>query len=565
MEVLMFKNFKNFSVKKKMNTGYNIVIILMIISGIVSMIALSSLDSSLNNFVNKINRADTAVKMCRIDVNITARAIREMALNEDVSEYPAYRTKIEEKLDGVYKELEALKETEAIDKKLCDNYEKEIRLWAEVGLDIVDKLEAGDRESAIDLIFSRCVPELDALVDVSLELDNLTTKMMDETVAMSQTIFWIGVVIIILFIIIATVSAIRIGKMIVSSITEPLTEIENATKELSNGNLHAVVKYHAEDEIGTLAHHLRASISTLASYVDDISATMKAFEEGDFTVKPKTNWKGDFVAMRDSIMEFENSMAIMIRGMQRIAEQVSIGSEQIAQSSTDLASGAAEQAGVTEELSAAIGRAAKDLEFSAATAESSSKNVANSGIAIVKSNEKMQEMLQSMEEIRQSSKKISQIIDTINSIASQTNLLALNASIEAARAGEAGRGFAVVADQVSLLAAQSAQAAKESNVLIASSLSAVDKGVAIANETASQLEQVVADSKEIQKSIDGAAIALKEQADSFNQITGSVDHINDVVQTNSATSEECAASSQEMSTQADELDKLIRQIKVGKF
>ena len=88
----------------------------------------------------------------------------------------------------------------------------------------------------------------------------------------------------------------------------------------------------------------------------------------------------------------------------------------------------------------------------------------------------MQEMLQSMEEIGESSKQIRQIIDTINSIASQTNLLALNASIEAARAGEAGRGFAVVADQVSLLAAQSAQAAKESNVLIASSLAAVEKG-----------------------------------------------------------------------------------------
>ena len=561
----MFKDFKNFNVKKKMNTGYNIVIILMLISGIVSMIALSSLDRSLNTFVEKINRADTAVKMCRIDINITARAIREMALNEDTSEYSAYRAKVEQKLNGIYDELEALKETEAIDQKLCNNYETEIRLWAEVGLDIVDKLETGDRAGAIDLIFSRCVPELDALVEVSLELDELTTKMMDETVAKSQMIFLTGVVIIVLFIIIATVSAIRIGKMIVSSITEPLAEIENATKELSNGNLHAVVTYEAEDEIGSLASHLRASITTLASYVNDIAMTMKSFAEGDFTAQPKTNWKGDFITIRNSIIDFENSMAIMIRGMQRIAEQVSMGSEQIAQSSTDLASGASEQAGVTEELSATIITTAQNLEFCAQVAQDCSKKVANSGVSIVKSNEKMQEMLKSMEEIGESSKKISQIIDTINSIASQTNLLALNASIEAARAGEAGRGFAVVADQVSLLASQSAQAAKESNYLIESSLSAVAKGVSIANDTATQLEQVVSDSKEIQTIIDGAAVALKEQADSFEQITSGVEHINDVVQTNSATSEECAASSQEMSSQADELDKLIRQIKVGKF
>ncbi len=561
----MLEDFKNFNVKKKMNIGYNVVIVLMIISGIVSMIALSTLDNSLNHFVEKINRADTAVKICRIDVNITARAIREMALNEDISQYPAYRKKIEEKLAGVYEELAVLKETEVIDEKLCDNYEKEIRLWAEVGLEIVEKLETGDREGAINLIFSRCVPELDALVDVSLELDSLTTEMMDETVAKSALIFGISVAGIILFVIIATICAIRIGKIIVNSITVPLVEIENATKELSNGNLHAIVKYHAEDEIGTLAHHLRVAISTLTSYVNDIAITMKAFAEGDFSIQPKTDWKGDFVAIHDSVIDFEQSMATMIKGMQRIAEQVSVGSDQIAQSSTDLATGASEQAGVTEELSATISAAASDLDFSAKTAQESSKKVADAGVAIVKSNEKMQEMLQSMEEIGESSKKISQIIDTINSIASQTNLLALNASIEAARAGEAGRGFAVVADQVSLLAAQSAQAAKESNFLIESSLSAVEKGVSIANETANQLEKVVADSKEIQKSIDGAAIALKKQADSFDGIIGGVDHINDVVQTNSATSEECAASSQEMSIQAEELNKLIRSIKVGKF
>ena len=121
----MLGNFKNFSVKKKMNIGYNVVIVLMIISGIVSMVILSTLNNSLNHFVEGINRADTAVKICRIDVNITARAIREMALNEDTSQYPAYRKKIEEKLAGVYEELAVLKETEVIDESM-DIYEHEL-------------------------------------------------------------------------------------------------------------------------------------------------------------------------------------------------------------------------------------------------------------------------------------------------------------------------------------------------------------------------------------------------------------------------------------------------------
>uniref|UniRef100_UPI0040579407 methyl-accepting chemotaxis protein n=1 Tax=Acetatifactor sp. TaxID=1872090 RepID=UPI0040579407 len=151
---------------------------------------------------------------------------------------------------------------------------------------------------------------------------------------------------------------------------------------------------------------------------------------------------------------------------------------------------------------------------------------------------------------------------TIAGITSQTNLLALNASIEAARAGEAGRGFAVVADQVSVLASQSADAAKESNVLIEASLKAVEKGIVIADETAQQLEQVAADSKTITEVVNKVADELEAQNDSFAQINAGVDQINDVVQTNSATSEECAAASQEMSSQATLLKEAIAQFKI---
>ena len=172
---------------------------------------------------------------------------------------------------------------------------------------------------------------------------------------------------------------------------------------------------------------------------------------------------------------------------------------------------------------------------------------------------------EAVDKVGTASGEIVDIIKLIGDIAEETNLLSLNASIEAARAGEAGKGFAVVADQVAVLAAQSAEAAKESAVLIDTSVQAVEKGTVIADQTAKQLENVAEGSKVITDEVTKIAQILGLQEASFHQINTGVDQINDVVQTNSATSQECAAASQEMSTQAENLNELIRKFKVAHF
>lgn len=561
----MLRKLGSMKLKKRLNFGYIVVIGLMIISGIFSISGLAMLAGNFIDYTNGSQRADTAVKICIADINIAARNIREMALNDDDTMYSEYRVTIEEKLNEIGNELEALKGTGVVDDALYNQYEKALTDWGGIGYDIMNDIESGNSETAIQKILNECAPALQEVVEISEEIDKVTDVSKEDAIDRSWNSAIGGIILVIVFIICATVMAVTISKRVVDSIVKPLEQIEIVAKELSDGNLHSNLDYRSDDEIGSLAHSLRKSIRILGSYVDDIGRAMKEFSNGNFDVQPNVEWKGDFVGILDSFMDFERSMAGMVESIHNVANQVKYGSEQVASSSTDLAQGATDQAAVTQELTATLANVSERVAQNAENAKDISKKVENTGVEIINSNKKMQEMVEAMREINEASGKISNIISTINDIASQTNLLALNASIEAARAGDAGKGFAVVADQVSVLASQSSEAAKESALLIQSSVNAVEKGMVIAGDTARQLENVVEGSKIITEEVNGVADALEEQTVSIVQINDGVDHINDVVQTNSATSEECAAASQEMSSQASNLEDLISKFKIAKL
>lgn len=561
----MFKFWEKMKIKGKLNIGYLIVIGFMVISGIFSMMGINTLHQNVNGYINGSQKADTAVKNCRINVNIAARTIREMVLAQDADAYADYRGSVEKSIGEIDQNLQVLGETGMIEDSLFQSYNDALQEWQAIGYSIMETIEAGNGQEAVDMIFAQCKPALDKAVGIAKEIDTVTNELKQEAVEESQLVFALNLVLIILFVAIAVLAAAVIAKKIVNSIIVPLGKIEEVTRELSQGNLHVELDYASQDELGNAAASLRESVKTLSSYVDDIDRAMQEFSNGNFDVQPNVEWKGDFVGILNAFMMFEKSMSDTVRGIQRVADQVKNGAEQVSESSMDLARGATEQAGITEELTATIQEVSQQVFDNAENAKNVSERVQSVSGELLSGNQKMQEMVESMGEINKSSHEIGKIIETINDIATQTNLLALNASIEAARAGEAGKGFAVVADQVSLLAAQSANAAKESTLLIESSVSAVQKGMVIAEETARQLEEVVSGARVIDTSVNEIAEALGAQEDVFAQINQGVGHINDVVQTNSATSEECAAASQEMSSQASGLEGLIRRFKVAKF
>ena len=558
------KSKKNASIAHKMRNGYNKVIKIMIASGILSLIVIVLLLANMLNYVQKVERANRAVKTCIIDVNSAARSIREMALNTDKSSYNTYESDVKDILNNVNSELLILKGLNTVDTDLYNQYAKALNDWGTIGYSIIKEIKAGNSSAATNDILNKCTPALDNVISIGDKLDADTDVTRNNAIRFTLFFAIAGIAAIIIFVIVAIIISKKTSKNIVNSIMLPLGEIEKVAAELTQGNLHSQLDYHSDDEIGQLAHNLRKSIRILSSYVDDIGHSMKEFSKGNFAVQPEVEWKGDFVDILNSFVAFENSMSDTVIGIQRAANEVSGGAGQVAESSNDLAQGATDQAAVVEELTASITNVAEQIDKNAESTKNISTSVDNLGKEIVTSNARMQDMVESMNEINEASQQIDQIIATINEIASRTNLLALNASIEAARAGEAGKGFAVVADQVTVLAENSAKAAKESAVLISNSVSAVERGMVIANETAGKLEKVADNSKQITVDVNDIAETLKAQTDVIHQINEGVNQINDVVQTNSATSQECAAASQQMSSEAENLKNLIRELRVIK-
>ncbi len=354
--------------------------------------------------------------------------------------------------------------------------------------------------------------------------------------------------------------------LIAKGIVRPLKRLAQNANQIADGDLNVTVDTRAVDETGQVAEGLNRTVVRLKEYIkyiDEISFILGEMASGNLMFELNQDYVGDFSKIKTALLDIQKTFIQTFSEIALSADQVASGSEQLANGAQLLSQGSMQQASSIEELSATIMDISEGLKNSAQNANKASSISTESEQEVEHGNQQMTQMITAMEEIKNASNQIGNIIKAIDDIAFQTNILALNAAVEAARAGEAGKGFAVVADEVRNLAGKSGGAAKDTTSLIETAIAAVENGTKIVAETADSLEKIVVNTKQSGHVIDEISKASNQQSEFMGQVTIGVDQISTVVQTNSATAEETAAASEELSSQANLLRELIGKFKIS--
>ena len=340
-------------------------------------------------------------------------------------------------------------------------------------------------------------------------------------------------------------------------IKRTLAEVTKAAAALAKGKVDIKLVKESNDEMGTLVEHFQEAINNVR-YQAQVAQEVA---DGNMMVEVHPKSEEDVMGIALNKMVRQNQYTL--GNIKDAAYQVTTSSSQVASASEALAQGSTEQASAIEQITASISDVADRTNKNATQANEAAQLMEQAIENVKKGNIEMQEMVLAMKDINTSSESISKIIKVIDDIAFQTNILALNAAVEAARAGEAGKGFAVVAEEVRNLAAKSAAAAAETAELIEDSIRKVEVGTKIANDTAEALEEITTVVGKSETIVSNIAEASNYQATAIAQIDQAIDQVSQVVQTNSATSEECAAASVELSNQAGRVREMLSVFKLG--
>ncbi len=559
---------KNFKIKKKFIVFLSVILFVFVFSSYSSISSISHVRNLSQSYADDSSNFAGAVD----DAQYTLEALSALLATTLLVEEANYTSQSLEDISALEANLlayvEALGVAAPTDdlKAQSSSVVQAIQTCYNSFSEIRPLLESGNYDEASEIYTTSFLAQIQ---DAELALDSLTNEtnlfLENELRVLDNYMFYAFIALIVIAAI-GILLTIIISAKLANSLVNPILEMENSVKALSKGDFaNFKLTYSSTDELGQLSSHLQSTLKNLQAMISDLTHNLKQLADGNFSIEINSShlYVGDFSPLHDSMQEFITKVNDALFQLNQAALQMSSGSDQVAIGSQTVAQGAASQATSIENLVRSIEQISEQIAVSAKNATQVSEMAINTSSALTASNQQMQQMMTAMSQIEHSSKEIRKISKTIEDIAFQTNILSLNAAVEAARAGSAGKGFAIVADEVRDLAGKSAQAAQSTTALIQASISAIEEGVAHAQSTANNLVSVVDLSNETSNLIQEISTATNGQAEFIEQITSGLDQISAIVHTNSATSQESAAASEQLTTQAVLMNQLVGTFKLS--
>ena len=553
---------KNLSISKKLILTFVIIIVLVLATVVVTLLSINTGTSKFTTFHNNSFVASNEAINIRRGLQELEKLILSVATAETQEAADQYAASIQDALTQLNASIDTMDIILLEDTDKMQNLRDLLEQGQLIRESIIELADANKKAEALTMYQDQYAPIAQQVRDVAASIGDNVSARAEKFYSESQVAAQNGFTLAISISVAALIITIILCVYIVRSITKPLFEIEGATKQLAAGNLSATISYESRDELGSLAKNTRKLIESLRTYIGNISDVLGTMADGDLTVEVDIDYVGDFAPIKASLERILSSLSGALVQISQSSEQVAIGSNQVASAAQALSQGSTEQASSVEELSATINEISLQIKQNAENAQQANKMVNATTQEIENGNRQMLQLVAAMDEISKTSNQIGKIIKTIDDIAFQTNILALNAAVEAARAGAAGKGFAVVAEEVRNLAGKSAEAAKNTTALIESAIQAIQNGTHMVSATEKSLGLIVEKADGVSRLVNEIAGASNAQATAVIQTTQGIEQISNVVQNNSATAEESAAASEELSGQALVLQQLIARFRL---